>query len=89
MRAAMERVYGGASLAERQTYAGKTDQQIILETFAERAQEELLPLLEPFTAAYLAGAEYAPAEFLAHGRILDGVVAALERLATQPVIPRC
>jgi phosphoglycolate phosphatase len=87
MRAAMERIYGGASLADRQTYAGKTDQQIILETFAHRAQEDLLQLLEPFTAAYLQELDTRHAEFLAHGRILDGVVAALERLATQPVIP--
>jgi phosphoglycolate phosphatase-like HAD superfamily hydrolase len=36
MRAAMERVYGRPFVEERRTYAGKTDQQIIMETFAER-----------------------------------------------------
>jgi len=85
MRAAMERVYGRATAAERHAYAGKTDQQIILETFADREQAELLPLLEPFTAAYLQELDARRAEFLAHGRILDGVVAALDRLAALPV----
>ena len=87
MRAAMERIYGRALLADRQIYAGKTDQQIIMETFTERAQDELLLLLEPFTAAYLQELDTRQPDFLAHGRVLDGVVAALERLATTPVIP--
>ena len=85
MRAAMEQVYGRATAAERQAYAGKTDQQIIRETFADRAHAELLPLLEPFTAAYLQELDARRDEFLAHGRILDGVVAALDRLAALPV----
>src|SRR6185295_10706723 len=71
MRAAMERVYGRATAAERHAYAGKTDQQIILETFADRAHAEMLPLLEPFTAAYLEELHTRRAEFLAQGRILD------------------
>jgi phosphoglycolate phosphatase-like HAD superfamily hydrolase len=86
MRAAMEQVYGRAMLAERHAYAGKTDQQIILETFADRAHTELLPLLEPFTAAYLQELDARRAEFLAHGRILDGVAALLDRLAALPVV---
>jgi phosphoglycolate phosphatase-like HAD superfamily hydrolase len=86
MRAAMERVYGSAMVAERQAYAGKTDQQIILETFADRAHDELLPLLEPFAATYLQELDARRAEFLAHGQVLDGVVAALDRLAALPVV---
>jgi phosphoglycolate phosphatase len=53
MRAAMTRVYGRPSDNERRSYAGKTDQQIILETFPERSPEELLSRLDEFTAAYL------------------------------------
>ena len=53
-RAAMELVYGRASVAERLSYAGKTDQQIILETFAGRDHQELLEALDHFTATYLA-----------------------------------
>jgi phosphoglycolate phosphatase len=86
MRAAMEQVYGRASAAERQAYAGKTDQQIILEAFADRAHADLLPLLDQFTAAYLHELDAHRAEFLAHGRVLGGVVAALDRLATLPVV---
>jgi phosphoglycolate phosphatase-like HAD superfamily hydrolase len=86
MRAAMERVYGRATSAERHAYAGKTDQQIILETFAERAHADLLPLLEQFTATYLAELEARREEFLARGYVLEGVVAALERLAGAPVV---
>lgn len=86
MRAAMGRVYGRATSAERHAYAGKTDQQIILETFAERAHADLLPLLEQFTATYLTELEARRDEFLARGYVLEGVGAALERLATAPVV---
>ena len=86
MRAAMERVYGRATSTERHAYAGKTDQQIILETFAERAHADLLPLLEQFTATYMAELESRRDEFVARGYVLEGVVAALERLSGAPVI---
>jgi phosphoglycolate phosphatase len=86
MRSAMEQVYGRATAAERHAYAGKTDQQIILETFAERAHADLLPLLEHFTTTYLAELEARRDEFLARGYVLDGVAAALERLAGAPVV---
>jgi phosphoglycolate phosphatase len=86
MRAAMERVYGRASVAERHSYAGKTDQQIILETFAEREHTDLLHVLEQFTTTYLAELEARRGAFLARGRVLDGVVAALEWLAADSLI---
>jgi phosphoglycolate phosphatase-like HAD superfamily hydrolase len=86
MRAAMELVYGRAATAERHTYAGKTDQQIILETFAERAHADLLPLLEQITTTYLAELESRRDEFLARGYLLEGVAAVLERLAVMPVV---
>jgi phosphoglycolate phosphatase-like HAD superfamily hydrolase len=86
MRAAMERVYGRATSAERHAYAGKTDQQIILETFAERAHADLLSLLEQFTAAYLDELAARRDELLARGYVLEGVAAALERLAGASVL---
>jgi phosphoglycolate phosphatase-like HAD superfamily hydrolase len=86
MRTAMERVYGRAMSAERHAYAGKTDQQIILETFAERAHADVLPLLEDFTATYLAELESRRDQFLARGYILEGVAAVLERLMGAPVV---
>jgi phosphoglycolate phosphatase-like HAD superfamily hydrolase len=86
MRAAMERVYGRAATADRHSYAGKTDQQIILETFAERAHADLLPLLEHFTSTYLAELDSRRDAFLARGYLLEGVTAVLERLAAMPVV---
>ena len=53
MRASMERVYGSASTEARHSYAGKTDRQIILETFAERDHDELISTLDHFTATYV------------------------------------
>jgi phosphoglycolate phosphatase len=85
-RAAMERVYGRASTEARLSYAGKTDQQIILETFAERQHDELLGSLEHFTTTYLTELGVRRAEFLTRGRVLDGVVAALDRLSMHQVI---
>lgn len=86
MRAAMARVYGGSVVEERRSYAGKTDQQIILETFAEREHGDLLGALEHFTAVYLEEMETRREAFLTRCRVLDGVVAVLERLAERDVI---
>ena len=86
MRAAMERVYGRLSSDDRRLYAGKTDQQIIMETFADREHSDLLGGLELFTTIYLEELEARRDEFAARGRVLDGVVAILDRLADEPVI---
>jgi phosphoglycolate phosphatase-like HAD superfamily hydrolase len=86
MRAAMERVYGGASSEARHSYAGKTDRQIILETFAERDHDELISTLDRFTATYIEELTGRREAFLTRCRVLDGAVAALERLATADVI---
>src|SRR5690606_10000750 len=86
MRTAMGRVYGRASLTDRQTYAGKTDQQIILETFPERSPEEVLGQLDAFMAEYLHELSSHHDELRERGRVLDGVVAALEQLSDKPVI---
>jgi phosphoglycolate phosphatase-like HAD superfamily hydrolase len=82
MRAAMERVYGRASTAARLSYAGKTDQQIILETFADREHHDLLGTLESFTTTYIEELNGRRQDFLSRCRILDGAAAALERLAS-------
>ena len=86
MRASMERVYGSASTEARQSYAGKTDRQIILETFAERGHDELISTLDHFTATYIEELTSRRADFLARCRVLDGVMPALERLTTADVI---
>lgn len=86
MRAAMERVYGGASTEARLSYAGKTDRQIILETFVGRGHDELVSTLDHFTATYIEELTGRRDAFLTRCRVLDGAVAALERLTTADVI---
>jgi len=86
MRAAMERVYGGASTEARLSYAGKTDRQIILETFAGRGHDELVSTLDHFTATYIEELTGRRDAFLARCCVLDGAVAVLERLTTADVV---
>jgi phosphoglycolate phosphatase-like HAD superfamily hydrolase len=86
MRAAMRRVYGSVSTSERHLYAGKTDQQIIFETFADQGQERLVSALNQFTAEYIEELSGRREEFAARARVLGGVVAALERLADEHVV---
>jgi phosphoglycolate phosphatase-like HAD superfamily hydrolase len=86
MRVAMQRVYGELALVPLSSYAGKTDQQIILYTFAELSPDHLPSSLEHFTATYIAELEARRAEFLARCRVLPGVAVALERLAAEPVV---
>lgn len=80
MRAAMTRVYGRASDNERRGYAGKTDQQIILETFPDQAPANLLGRLDEFTSAYLAILTEHVENFKSRGRVMAGAVTVLERL---------
>jgi phosphoglycolate phosphatase-like HAD superfamily hydrolase len=86
MRASMQRVYGSASTEARHSYAGKTDRQIILETFAERNHDELFSTLDHFTATYIEELTGRRDAFLTRCRVLDGAAAALEYLATADVI---
>jgi phosphoglycolate phosphatase-like HAD superfamily hydrolase len=86
MRAAMRQVYGSDPTAARVVYAGKTDQQIILDTFPDQPAEQLMGMLDTFMQAYVAEFNARKAEFLTRGRVLDGVTAALERLAGATVI---
>lgn len=86
MRAAMQRVYGELAIVPLSSYAGKTDQQIILESFAELSPDHLPSSLERFTATYIEELEVRRSEFLARCRVLPGVAAALERLAAEPVV---
>jgi phosphoglycolate phosphatase-like HAD superfamily hydrolase len=86
MRASMQRVYGSVSTEERHSYAGKTDRQIILETFAARDHDELISSIDHFTATYIEELTSRSDEFLARCRVLDGVVPALEFLTTADVL---
>lgn len=86
MRSAMQQVYGGSSQGERHQYAGKTDRQIIQETFADRNPEELVEQLNQFTEVYLGELQANQAAILERGTVLAGVRDVLASLATQPVV---
>jgi phosphoglycolate phosphatase-like HAD superfamily hydrolase len=86
MRTALTRVYGRPSHDDRRSYAGKTDQQIILETFPDRDATELLARLPEFAAQYLALLEAQAQELAARGGALPGAAAALRHLGTLPVV---
>jgi phosphoglycolate phosphatase-like HAD superfamily hydrolase len=86
MREAMQQVYGALPSDDRRSYAGKTDQQIILETFADQPPELLLSALDRFEAAYIAILGERRAEFLARGTLLPGIPQIVARLAEEPVV---
>jgi phosphoglycolate phosphatase len=77
MRAAMSHVYGRPNSNDRREYAGKTDQQIIRETFPERDPADITALLPTFADAYMQ-------ELTARGRVLPGVPAALQYFQHAP-----
>jgi phosphoglycolate phosphatase-like HAD superfamily hydrolase len=80
MRSAMAQVYGGTATDDRRSYAGKTDQQIILETFPERDPAELLSRLPEFAAQYMAILEAHIAEMRMRGGALAGAAESLAYL---------
>jgi len=86
MRDAMRAVYGGESSNERISYAGKTDPQIVLETFPDQTPEQLLGQLAQFSAAYVAAFELRAHELREYGYVLAGVQAVLAALAQRPLI---
>jgi phosphoglycolate phosphatase-like HAD superfamily hydrolase len=86
MRAAMTTIYGRPSSNDRREYAGKTDQQIIIETFAEHDPETLVAKLGDFAQAYMAELTVRRTEMAERGRVLEGVPAALAYFQHQPGI---
>ncbi len=86
MRAAMMKIYGRSSDNERISYAGKTDQQIILETFAEREQAELLDMVPQFMDAYVAELDRRRDEMRERARVLPGIRDMLDALAQRNTV---
>jgi phosphoglycolate phosphatase len=86
MRAAMLKVYGQMSEQERYQYAGKTDRQIILETFVDRDPEVLMASLDRFAEAYMAELETQRPLLIERGVALPGAYATIEHLTGEPVI---
>jgi phosphoglycolate phosphatase len=84
MRAAMSQVYGRPNSNDRREYAGKTDQQIIRETFPDRDPDDITALLPTFAATYMHELTTRRAEMAARGRVLPGVPAALHHFQHAP-----
>jgi phosphoglycolate phosphatase-like HAD superfamily hydrolase len=80
MRAAMREVVGDAAPMARTHYAGKTDWQIIRESFPSLPPEEIAERLHEFTAAYLGRLEAQREALTARSRVFAGVTQALEAL---------
>lgn len=86
MRAAMSHIYGRPNSNDRREYAGKTDQQIIRETFPERDPAEISALLPDFATAYMHELTLRRTEMATRGRVLPGVPAALHHFQHHPDI---
>ncbi|NJP06204.1 MAG: HAD hydrolase-like protein [Chloroflexaceae bacterium] len=85
MRAAMNQTFGYAPRRERTFYSGKTDRQIIHETFPELQESELLERLPAFKALYVQEMEQRRESIIADGRVMPGVLALLEHFHGQVV----
>jgi phosphoglycolate phosphatase-like HAD superfamily hydrolase len=80
MREAMRRVVGPAAPMERTTYAGKTDWQIIRESFPTLPPDTIAERLQEFGATYLSLLEARREALAARSRVFPGVIAALKAL---------
>ena len=84
MRAAMTTLFGQPSSNDRREYAGKTDQQIIIETNPHLTPAYIADQLDTFAAAYMAELATRRDEMAARGRVLAGVHAALAHYQQRP-----
>jgi phosphoglycolate phosphatase-like HAD superfamily hydrolase len=80
MRAAMGQVIGPLDARERTFYSGKTDWQIIHETFPDLPLSVVGEKLKDFSAAYLAELQRRRGAMQERSRLMPGVVALLEAL---------
>jgi phosphoglycolate phosphatase-like HAD superfamily hydrolase len=77
MRAAMAQVFGGTMSRERTFYSGKTDRQIIHDTYPDLTPARLLEQLQTFTGAYVAEFERRRPDLLKRAHALEGASALL------------
>ncbi|WP_129672512.1 HAD family hydrolase [Candidatus Chloroploca sp. Khr17] len=81
MRATMREVVGPTAPMARTAYAGKTDWQIIRESFPTLAPEAIAAQLHAFTVSYARRLEAQRDELARRSQLFPGVQAALEALA--------
>lgn len=80
MRAAMSQVFGTIMRQERTFYSGKTDWQIIQESFPDLSPTVLIEQLPLFMQTYVAEFQRRQADIVARGRAMPGTLPLLARL---------
>ncbi len=80
MRTAMERTFGPTIRQERRFYSGKTDRQIIQETFPHLTPSAVLEHLQVFIAVYVAEFKRQREAVLARAGVMPGALALLDHL---------
>ncbi len=80
MRAAMAEVFGPVPRKERTFFSGKTDWQIIRDTFPHISPEHIEEQLPTFSATYIAGFQQQHAALQQRSRLMPGVMDLIQRL---------
>jgi phosphoglycolate phosphatase-like HAD superfamily hydrolase len=80
MRTAMAAVFGPLAPQARTFYSGKTDRQIMLDTFPDLTPDAVVARLDTFRAAYIAAFEERHADFVARTRAMPGVLDVIHSL---------
>jgi phosphoglycolate phosphatase-like HAD superfamily hydrolase len=80
MRSAMAQVFGPAGQRERTFYSGKTDRQIIHDTFPDITPAALAEKLHTFSATYEAEFQRRHAELVARTTAMPGVIDVIKHL---------
>lgn len=80
MREAMKAIYGVDTPQTAISYAGKTDQQIVLESYPGLPRDQVLASMERFIDTYHTMFQQNQQHFVGDVQVLDGAQQALERL---------
>jgi phosphoglycolate phosphatase-like HAD superfamily hydrolase len=83
MRTAMSRIFGPSATRERTFYSGKTDRQIIHDTFPDLTPAALTERLETFKEVYVAEFQRRHSEFVERTHAMPGVVELIKNLHGQ------
>ncbi len=86
MRAAMGHVFGPVPQQDRRFFSGKTDWQIIHDSFPDMDRAIIAERLPAFKQAYLDELQQRRTEMLACSKVLPGVMKVLKRLKDEAVM---
>ncbi len=83
MRAAMGKLFGPVEKRERTFYSGKTDWQIILDSFEELVSEDVAKNMAEFCVTYASLLDSRRDDLLQRAKVMPGVMTVLEQLHNQ------